>query len=45
VDDPSQLYRLVADARIGSTATIKVFRSGRTLDIKVPIVSDSRGHR
>jgi Do/DeqQ family serine protease len=45
VDDPSQLYRLVADARIGSTATIKVFRSGRTLDIKVPIVSDSRGRR
>src|SRR3954470_23430532 len=45
IDDPSQLYRLVADARIGSTATIKVFRSGRTLDMKVPIVSDSRGHR
>ena len=45
VDDPSQLYRLVADARIGSTATIRVFRGGRTLDIKVPIVSDSRGHR
>jgi len=45
VDDPSQLYRLVADARIGSTASIKVFRSGRTLDIKVPIVSDSRGRR
>ena len=45
VDDPSQLYRLVADARIGSTATIRVLRNGRTLDFKVPIVSDSRGRR
>jgi len=45
VDDPSQLYRLVADARIGSTAALKVLRSGRTLDVKVPIVSDSRGRR
>jgi len=45
VDDPSQLFRLVADARIGSTATIRIFRSGRTQDVKVPIVSDSRGRR
>ncbi|HUR34499.1 MAG TPA: trypsin-like peptidase domain-containing protein [Vicinamibacterales bacterium] len=45
VDDPSQLYRLVADAKIGSLATIKVLRNGRTLDIKVPIVSDARGRR
>jgi len=45
VDDPSQLYRLVADARIGSTAALKVLRSGRALDVKVPIVSDSRGRR
>ena len=29
IDDPSQLYRLVADARIGSTATIRVLRNGR----------------
>ena len=45
VEDPSQLYRLVADARIGSTATIRVLRSGRTLDFKVPIVSDARSRR
>ena len=45
IDDPSQLYRLVADAKIGSMATIKVFRSGRTLDVKVPIVSDARSRR
>ena len=45
IDDPSQLYRLVADAKIGSTATIKVFRNGRTIDVKVPIVSDARRRR
>jgi len=45
IDDPSQLYRLVADAKIGSMATIKVFRTGRTLDLKVPIVSDARSRR
>jgi len=45
VEDPSQLYRLVADARIGSTATIRVLRNGRTVDFKIPIVSDSRGRR
>jgi serine protease Do len=43
IEDPSQLYRLVADARVGSQATIRVLRSGRSLDFKVPIVSDSRG--
>jgi Do/DeqQ family serine protease len=45
IDDPSQLYRLVADAKIGTTATIKVLRNGRTLDLKVPIVSDARARR
>jgi Do/DeqQ family serine protease len=45
IDDPSQLYRLVADARIGSDATLRVLRNGRSLDFKVPIVSDSRGRR
>jgi Do/DeqQ family serine protease len=42
VDDPSQLYRYVADARVGSTAAITVLRSGRTVDLKVPIVADPR---
>jgi serine protease Do len=45
VDDPSQLFRLVADAKIGSTAGIRVLRNGHTLDLKVPIVSDSRSRR
>jgi Do/DeqQ family serine protease len=43
IEDPSQLYRLVADARIGSDANVRVLRNGRSLDFKVPIVSDSRG--
>jgi serine protease Do len=45
VEDPSQLYRLVADARIGSTANIRVIRSGRALDVKLPIVSSSKPRR
>jgi serine protease Do len=42
VDDPSQLYRHVADAAIGSTATVTVLRSGRPIELKVPIVADPR---
>jgi Do/DeqQ family serine protease len=45
ITDPSQLYRLVADAKIGSTATLRVFRNGRTQEIRVPIVSDARSRR
>ncbi len=45
VSDPSQLFRLVADAQIGSTATLRVFRNGRTVDFRVPIVSDARARR
>jgi serine protease Do len=45
VDDPSQLFRLVADAAIGSTATVTVLRDGRSSELKVPIVSSSRSAR
>ena len=41
IDDPSQLQRLIADSKIGSTATVKVVRSGRTVDVKLPIVSSA----
>jgi serine protease Do len=41
LNDPAQFYRLVADARIGSSATIAVLRNGRRRDVKVPIVTDS----
>jgi serine protease Do len=39
VSDPSQFARFVADARIGSTATVRIVREGRTLEFKLPIVS------
>jgi serine protease Do len=45
VADPGQLYRLVADTEIGSTATVRVERAGRTVDLKIPIVADSRRRR
>ena len=45
IDDPSQFSRLVADAPIGSTVTLKVMRSGRPLEFKLPIVSSSRARR
>jgi serine protease Do len=41
IDDPSQFLRLVADAKIGSTATVRVLRQGRAMELKVPIVSSS----
>jgi serine protease Do len=41
IDDPSQLQRTIADSRIGSTATVKILRSGRTMEFKLPIVSSS----
>jgi serine protease Do len=41
VDDPSQFFRLVADAKIGSTAAVRVLRNGRPTDVKLPVVSSS----
>jgi serine protease Do len=41
IDDPSQFSRAVSDAKIGTTATIKVLRNGRSMDFKLPIVSSS----
>ena len=41
VDDPSQFLRLVADAKVGTTATVTVLRDGRKMDFKLPIVSSS----
>ena len=38
VSDASQLQRLIADARIGSTARIDVVRRGNRLTFEVPIV-------
>jgi serine protease Do len=45
VDDPAHLFRLVSDAPISSTASLRVLRAGRTLELKVPVVSSSRLRR
>jgi serine protease Do len=41
IEDPSQFSRMVSDARVGTTATVKVLRNGRAMDFKLPIVSSS----
>ena len=41
VDDGSHFMRLLSDSAIGSTVTLGVFRGGRTLSVKVPIVQRS----
>jgi serine protease Do len=45
VDDPSQFQRMVADAKIGSTATIRILREGRPLEFNLPIVSSATQRR
>jgi serine protease Do len=45
IDDPSQFLRLVADSKPGTTATVKVRRSGRTLEFKLQIVSSSTSRK
>jgi len=41
VADAAQLRRLVADAKIGTTATLKVLRNGRPADLKIMIESSA----
>ena len=41
LDDPTQFFRDVADAKIGTTAPIRVLRDGRRLDFKLKIGSSS----
>jgi serine protease Do len=45
ISDPAQLSRLLADAPIGSTATVRLMREGRSLDVRVPIVSTTSADR
>ncbi|MGE5242637.1 MAG: trypsin-like peptidase domain-containing protein [Betaproteobacteria bacterium] len=41
VDDPSQFFRLVADAKIGSTATLTLTRQGRRFEVKMQVLSSA----
>jgi serine protease Do len=45
IAEPSQFLRMVADARIGSTASVGVLRDGRKMEFRLPIVSSSRARR
>jgi serine protease Do len=38
VEDPSHFLRLVADATIGSTASVAVMREGRPMTIQIPVL-------
>jgi len=40
--DPSHLMRILADAPVGSRATMRVWREGRAVDIRVPVASSGR---
>ena len=42
VEDTGQLLRLVADATVGSTATVSVVREGKQIALKIPIEQGSR---
>jgi serine protease Do len=42
IDNASQFLKMVSDAKIGSTATIGIFRQGQEMALKVPIAVGSR---
>ena len=44
IDDAGQFVRLLSDAKVGATVSLGLFREGRTLTVKVPIVK-SGGRR
>jgi Do/DeqQ family serine protease len=41
IEDQSQLYRLLSDAKIGTTVTLGVLREGKSISVKVPIVKST----
>lgn len=43
VDNPSQFLRYIADAEIGSTASIGIIRNGKLMELKVRVTSATRG--
>jgi serine protease Do len=45
IEDASQFSRMVADAKIGTTAALTVLRTGRAFEVKIPIVQTPRNRR
>jgi serine protease Do len=41
IDDASQLRKMVADTKIGTTATLRVMRSNRPMDMRIAIESSA----
>jgi len=41
IDDASQFKKMIADSKIGTTATLRVTRNGRAFDARVPIESSA----
>jgi S1-C subfamily serine protease len=41
IDDASQFRRVIADSKIGTTATLHIVHSGRSADLRVPVESSS----
>jgi S1-C subfamily serine protease len=42
VEDPGHLWRLMSDARIGSTAGVTVIRDRKRIELKIPVVKLTR---
>ena len=42
VEDSSQLLRLVADAKVGSTAAVSIIRDGKKVELRIPVDQGSR---
>jgi serine protease Do len=42
VEDPSQFFRFVADAKVGSVASVTALRNGREIEIRLPILPNSQ---
>jgi serine protease Do len=45
IEDASQFSRMVADAKIGTTATLTVLRAGHTLEVRIPIKQNPQSLR
>jgi S1-C subfamily serine protease len=45
VATPSDLYRHIADAKIGTVGVLRVLRDRRTIEIRVPITAEAGGRR
>ena len=41
IEDASQFRKLVADLKVGAIVTLRVFKNGRAIDVRVPIESSS----